>query len=172
MFDQGVQYIWDATWQNQQNGCAPSEDPDQPGHPPSLIRVFAVRMKKTWVLSYPLRAQQRLIRLGGCPGCSESSLGAQPFCWFWHVAAHMNKHPDQSLSIDYYSSSVAFSATFLTFRPFWFNKDQINNVKWKCHIAMTRYESQAKPWWSVYHWNEWGKQILNQRPKAHLSEKL
>ena len=32
-----------ATWQNQQNECAPSEDSDQPGHPPSLIRVFAVR---------------------------------------------------------------------------------------------------------------------------------
>ena len=30
---------------NQQNECAPSEDSDQPGHPPSLIRVFAVRMK-------------------------------------------------------------------------------------------------------------------------------
>ena len=25
---------------------APSKDSDQPGHPPSLIRVFAVRMKK------------------------------------------------------------------------------------------------------------------------------
>ena len=30
------------------------------GHPPSLIRVFAVRMKKGWILSYPLNAQQRL----------------------------------------------------------------------------------------------------------------
>ena len=30
--------------------CAPSEDSDQPGHPPSLIRVFAVCMKKHWVL--------------------------------------------------------------------------------------------------------------------------
>ena len=39
--------------------CAPSEDSDQPGHPPSLIRVFAVRMKKGWVLSYSLSAQQR-----------------------------------------------------------------------------------------------------------------
>ena len=34
--------------------CAPSEDSDQPGHPPSLIRVFAVRLKKAWVLRYPL----------------------------------------------------------------------------------------------------------------------
>ena len=29
-----------ATKQNQQNECAPSEDSDQPGHPPSLIRIF------------------------------------------------------------------------------------------------------------------------------------
>ena len=56
--------------------CAPSTS-DQPGHPPGLIRVFAVRMKKAWVLSYPLNAEQRLIRLGVCPGWSESSLGAQ-----------------------------------------------------------------------------------------------
>ena len=57
--------------------CAPSDDSDQPGHLPSLTRVFTVRMKKAWVLSYPLNAQRRLIRLGGCPGWSESSLGTQ-----------------------------------------------------------------------------------------------
>ena len=48
-----------ASWQNQR-GCAPSKDSDQPGHPPSLIRVFAVRMKEAWVLSYPLSTQWRL----------------------------------------------------------------------------------------------------------------
>ena len=31
---------------------APSEDSDQPGHLPGLIRVFAVRMKKVWVLRW------------------------------------------------------------------------------------------------------------------------
>ena len=31
---------------------------DQPGHPPSLIRVFAVRMKIAWVLCYPLSASE------------------------------------------------------------------------------------------------------------------
>ena len=57
--------------------CAPSEDSDQPGHQPSLIRIFAVRMKKAWVLSYPNELTAKtLIRLGGCPGWSESSLGA------------------------------------------------------------------------------------------------
>ena len=38
----------------------PSKDSDQPGHLPSLIRVFAVRMKKAWVLSYILSGQGRL----------------------------------------------------------------------------------------------------------------
>ena len=40
--------------------CAPSEDSDQPEHSPSVIRVFAVRMKNALVLSYPLSAQRRL----------------------------------------------------------------------------------------------------------------
>ena len=40
--------------------CAPSEDSDQPGHPPSLIRDFAVRSKKAMILSYPLSVQRRL----------------------------------------------------------------------------------------------------------------
>ena len=39
---------------------APSEDSDQPGHPSSLIRIFAVRRKNHWVLSYPLSAQRRV----------------------------------------------------------------------------------------------------------------
>ena len=38
----------------------PAKTPGQPGHPPCLIRVSAVRMKKAWVLSYPVSAQRRL----------------------------------------------------------------------------------------------------------------
>ena len=54
--------------------CAPREDLDQPGHLPSLIRDFAVRMKKhPWLLK---RTAKTLIRLGECPGWSESLLGA------------------------------------------------------------------------------------------------
>ena len=34
--------------------CVPSEDSDQPGHLPSLIRVFAVHMKKACVLGYSM----------------------------------------------------------------------------------------------------------------------
>ena len=37
--------------------CAPSKHSDQPGHPPSLIRVFAVGMKKPLVFTFLLSAQ-------------------------------------------------------------------------------------------------------------------
>ena len=70
------QQCWPSARQNLQSGTVPSEDSDQLGHPPSLIRVFAVCMKKAWVLSNLLSTQQRLIRLGRCPGWSESLLGA------------------------------------------------------------------------------------------------
>ena len=35
-----------------------------------------------------MRTAKILIKLGGRPGWSESSLGAHSFCWFYHVAAH------------------------------------------------------------------------------------
>ena len=70
--------------------CAPSEDSDQPVHPPSLtslIRVFAVRLKKALVLSYPLSARRRLISLG-----ADLSLrwAHRSFCWFCHETAHVS----------------------------------------------------------------------------------
>ena len=70
--------------------CAPSEDSDQPWHPPSLIRVFAVRMKKAWVLSYPLSTQRRLW-LDWADAQTDLSLrwAHMPLCWFCHEAAHL-----------------------------------------------------------------------------------
>ena len=69
--------------------CAPSKDSDQHGHPPSLIRVFAVRMKKAWVLSYPLSAQWRLWS-DWADAQADLSLCWEhmPFCWFCHEVAH------------------------------------------------------------------------------------
>ena len=40
--------------------CALSENSDQPEHPPSMIGVFAVRMKNAMGHSYSLSAQQKL----------------------------------------------------------------------------------------------------------------
>ena len=59
--------------------CAPSEDSDQPRHRLSLIRVFAVRMKKHWFLSYPFSTLQRLWVF---------AWHYRSFCWFCHEAAH------------------------------------------------------------------------------------
>ena len=68
--------------------CAPSEDSDQPGHPPSLIKVFAVRMKKALAISYPLSAQRRL---WSDRTDAQADLSLRwvhvPFCWFCHKAA-------------------------------------------------------------------------------------
>ena len=33
-----------------------------------------------------MRTAKTLIRLGGCPGSSESSLGAESLCWFCHLS--------------------------------------------------------------------------------------
>ena len=130
--------------------CAPSEDSDQPEHPPNLISlcclhenqqndvqrskhlpalgltmkyemsrlmtkptkwhvhpvktqislsihpvwsVFAVCMKKAWILSYTLNAQRRL--WSGWPDAQvDLSLrwAHKSFCWFCHVAAHIHIH--------------------------------------------------------------------------------
>ena len=59
--------------------CAPSEDANQSGRPPSLIRVFAFAI---WVAKDPnfLQVDSKgtdQTGLGGCPGWSEPSLGTQ-----------------------------------------------------------------------------------------------
>ena len=80
---------WAASWQNQQNGmCAQrrlrsawaSAQSDQHfrcPHEETLGQLPIERIAKT------------LIRLGGCRGWSESSLGAQSFCWFCHETAQI-----------------------------------------------------------------------------------
>ena len=88
LFD--ISDLWAASWQNQQNGCAPSEDSDQPGHPPGRIRAFAVRMEKAWVLSYPLSAQ-RILWSDWADAQADPSLrwAHGSFYWFCSVAAYI-----------------------------------------------------------------------------------
>ena len=47
-------HIWTtqaASWQKQQNDCVPSEDSDQPGHPPSLSESSLSAWRKLWSLA-------------------------------------------------------------------------------------------------------------------------
>ena len=48
--------------------------------------VFAVHSRTQ---GFFMRTVKTMIRLGGCPGWSESSLGEHSFCWFCHVLAHL-----------------------------------------------------------------------------------
>ena len=68
---------------------APSEDSDQPGHLPSLIRVFAIRMKKHWTLNFLLSTQWRLWS-DWADAQADLSLHCvlKSFCWFCCWAAH------------------------------------------------------------------------------------
>ena len=80
--------------------CAPSEDSDQPGHPPSLIRVFAIRMKKAWVRSYPLSGQRRLWSDWADAQADLSLRWAHtPFCRFYHAQAQLFVRSAWRLSI-------------------------------------------------------------------------
>ena len=46
-----------------------------------------------------MQTAETLIRQGECPGLSESALGAHPFCWFCHVAAHKEVDVDICLAL-------------------------------------------------------------------------
>ena len=70
--------------------CAPSKDSDQPGHPPSLIRVFTVRLKIDRILSYSLSAQWRLWSDWASAHCRLSLRWAHmQIRWFCHDAAQI-----------------------------------------------------------------------------------
>ena len=80
--------IWAASWQNQENDCAPSEDLDQPGYPPSLIRVFAVRSMGSWGTKLSSCWQRRLWSDWADTQADLSLRSAHSHCWFCHEAAH------------------------------------------------------------------------------------
>ena len=78
---------WATTWQNQQNDMCALRSL-RSWHPYSLITVFAVRMKKPWVLSSPLIAQRRLWS-DWVDAQADLSLpwAHMSFCWFCHASA-------------------------------------------------------------------------------------
>ena len=71
--------IWEraAARQNQQNDLCAQQRLESAGHPPRLIRVFAVHMKKPWDLRYLMSGQQRLWSDWVDAQADLSSLGAQ-----------------------------------------------------------------------------------------------
>ena len=67
--------IWAAADKTNKMTCVPSEDSDQPGHPPSLISLHCALNGYLRTKAFFMRTAKTLIKLGGCPGWSESLLG-------------------------------------------------------------------------------------------------
>ena len=82
-------------------------------HPPSLIRVFAVGMKKHWFLSYPLSTQQRFWS-DWVDAQADLSLCwmHRPVCWFCHAAAHLSSLG--YLVILFFTEILLYNATVRT----------------------------------------------------------
>ena len=57
---------------------ASSEGSDQPGHTPSLIKVFAVRLKKFWALNWAAAQADLNLRWAHWS-----------FCWFCHAVVQI-----------------------------------------------------------------------------------
>ena len=70
--DKRLLYLWVRRYELPRDkankmACVPSKDSDQPGHPPSLIKVVTVHMKKPWALSYPLSTSKDSDKTGQIP---------------------------------------------------------------------------------------------------------
>ena len=82
--------------------------------------VFAVRMKKAWVLSYPLSAQQRLWSDWADAQADLSLRWAHmQFCWFCHDTAHI-----PSLKRLYVSWHSISGVSHMVEPPLWLREDE------------------------------------------------
>ena len=128
------EYKWAAARQNKQNSCAPCENSDQHGHPPSLIRVFVCAL---WVTKDPMIVNvdsedsdqtgrmARLIRVfAGCSG---------HFGWFCRMQAQLLRHLNAflycNLSLDHKGDKAVF-----TNNPEAFAADNILTLRKTCFV--------------------------------------
>ena len=84
----GLYYIWAAEWQNQQIDMFAQRRPRSAWASAQSDRVFAIRVKKSWVLSYPLSAQWRLWS-DWADAQADLRRKHMPNCWCCRVAAHL-----------------------------------------------------------------------------------
>ena len=117
-----------------------------------------------------MRTAKTLISLGGCPGWSESSLGAQPHCWFCHEAAHFSLIVHVTHNRHVYLWFIFFSVHFSA-------SDVDKSWSCNCHVSVDCMGSKHPFFlfvfvfvvvfvvsmnsavWRVYHWaqpsSEW-----------------
>ena len=101
-----------------------------------------------WILSYPLSAKRRLIRLGGCPDWSESSLRAHAILLFCYFAMRW---------LNYGIMLLRFVILFLISPSF--------STKW-CILWVWRILRNFINMFKPNHWKERG--LLLRCPISHL----
>ena len=140
------QKIWASTWQNQQNECVPTEDSDQPGHPPP---VWSESSLSTWrklgFLATHWADSEGSDQTGRMPRLIRVLLGAQSLCWFCHEAAHIE---DMANSEDWSNRIILIWQTVKTDQiwSFWYGKqwtlikqdhsDMANSEHWSNRIIL------------------------------------
>ena len=110
---------WFLKWFQYEN-WAPSKDSDQPGHPPSLIRVSTVRLKQNWVLSYTLSAQRRLWS-DWVGALADLSLrwAQKSFCWFCPLVAQNASSSSLHMQHIYISSYFLWNRLAMLTISYW-----------------------------------------------------
>ena len=84
-------FKWAASWQNQQNGMCAQRTLRSAWESAQSDQSLLCPHEESLGPKLPnVRTAKTLIRLGGCPGWSDSSLSAQSFCWFCHEAAQIS----------------------------------------------------------------------------------
>ena len=105
---------------------------------PGLIRVFAVRMKKAWVLSYPLSVQRRLWSdWVNTQADLSPHLAHSHFFWFCHEAAQ--------ICLQYWEMSRTGS---LLVYVIYLSRFMTNPTKWHVRPAKTRISLGIHTVWS------------------------
>ena len=109
---------------------------------PSLIRVFAVRIKNPWVFSYPLSTQQRLL-LDCAQTQADPSLHwvHMPFGWFCRVTARLSFNyqqiPTLSVSrfLSHFYQRLILHITFQVFqKSHYSDQDYVVNQNSSYHL--------------------------------------
>ena len=81
---------WAASWQNQRNGMCAQRRLRAAWASTQSDQSLRCPHEESWGPELPTeRTAKTLIRLGGCPDWSESSVGPQSFCWFCHETAQI-----------------------------------------------------------------------------------
>ena len=99
-----------------------------------------------------------LIRLDGCPGWSESSLGAHSFCWFCHVVAHnydrTSKFIGENAGLNK-QRNLFSKPCFDTFYFCWNMSSSMTKPRWPVHPAKTQISLGIRQVWSKSSLSAW-----------------